>query len=109
MEPTTENSRISSSISSKGGFHSIKSSKAVEARIANLERRVEVLKTKEPSPVNQVSPNQFLTPDYTYYQAMNYVFEECPMFQAQQQYLESMNAVFSRPNNNPYSQTYNPD
>jgi len=39
---------------------------------------------------------------------MNHVFEECPMFQAQQQYPEPMNVAFSRPNNNPYAQTYNP-
>jgi len=55
-EPTSENSRNSNS-SSKEGLHSVESSIANEARIANLARRVEVLKTKEPSPVNQVSPN----------------------------------------------------
>jgi len=31
---------------------------------------------------------------------MNHVFEECPIFQAQQQFPEPMNAAFSRPNNN---------
>jgi len=56
-EPTSENSRISNSISSKGGFHSIESSIVNEAKIANLVRRLEVLETKEPSPGNQVSPN----------------------------------------------------
>ena len=38
---------------------------------------------------------------------MNLVFEEYPVFQAQQQYPELMNA-FSRPNNNPYTPPYNP-
>ena len=84
MGTTSESSRNPNSISSKGGFHSIESSIANEVRIANLTRRVEVLKTKEPSPVNQVSPNQFPTPSCTYYQAMNYVFEESPVFRAQQ-------------------------
>ena len=58
-EPTNENSKNSSSISSKGGLHSIESSITAEAKIANLARRVEVLKTKESSSVNQFSPNHF--------------------------------------------------
>jgi len=56
-EPTNENSKNSNSISSNGGLHSIESSIAAKARIANLKRRLEVLETKEPIPVNQVSPN----------------------------------------------------
>ena len=56
-ESTSENSRNSNSISSKEGLHSIESFIANEAKLANLARRLEVLKTKEPSPVNQVSPN----------------------------------------------------
>ena len=68
------------SISSKGGLHSIESSIANEAKLANLARRLEALETKEPSPLNQVSPNKFSTPGYTYCQAMNHVFEECPVF-----------------------------
>jgi len=107
-KPTDENSRNSNSISSKGDLHSIESSITVETRIANLLRRLEVLETKEPVLVNQVSPNQFSTPGCTYYQAMNYVFEECPMFQAQQQFSEPINATFLRPSNNSYAQTYNP-
>ena len=67
---TNENSRNSNSISSKGGLHSIESCIAVETRIANLARRVEVLETKKPSPVNQISPNQFPTLGCTYCQAM---------------------------------------
>ena len=70
-------------ISSKGDLHSIESSITNEAKLANLARRLEALKTKEPSPVNQVSPNQFPTPGCTYCQAMNHMFEECPVFQAQ--------------------------
>jgi len=38
---------------------------------------------------------------------MNQVYEECPMFQAQQRFPELMNAAFSRLNNNPYAQMYN--
>ena len=61
-EPTSESTRNPNSISSKGGLHSIESSIANEAKLANLARRLKILKTKEPSPVNQVSPNQFSTP-----------------------------------------------
>ena len=85
-ELTSESSRNPNSISSKGGLHSIESSIDNEAKLANLARRLEALETKEPSPVNQVSPNQFSTPGCTYCQAMNHVFEERPVFQAQQQY-----------------------
>ena len=56
-ESTNENSRNSNSISLKGGLHSIEFSIAAEARIANLARRLKVLETKEPVPVNKVSPN----------------------------------------------------
>ena len=87
-EPTNENSRNSNSISSKGGFHSIESSIVNEAKIANLVRRLEVLETKEPSTINQVNPNQFSTLGCTYCQAMNHVFEECPVFQAHQHFPE---------------------
>ena len=71
-------------------------------------RRLEALETKEPVPVNQVSPSQFSTPGCTYCQAMNYVFEECLVFNAQQMYPEPMNAAFLRPHNTSYTQTYNP-
>ena len=106
-EPTSESSRNPNSISSKGGLHSIESSIANEAKLANLARKLENLETEEPSPVNQVSPNQFSTPGCTYYQAMNHVYEEYPVFQAQQHFSEPMNAAFSRPNNDPYAPTYN--
>ena len=108
MGTTNENSRNSNSISSKGGLHSIESSIGAEAKIANIARRLEVLETKEPSPVNQVNPYQFPTLGCTHCQAMNHVFEECLVFQTQQQYPESMNAAFSRLNNNPYAPMYNP-
>ena len=107
-ESTSVNSRNSNSISSKGGLHSIESSIANEAKLSNLARRLKALETKEPSPVNQVSPNPFSTPGCTYCQAMNHVFEECPVFQVQQHFSKLMNAAFSRPNNNPYAPTYNP-
>jgi len=44
-EPTTENSRNSSSISSKGGLHSIESFITVDARIVNLARRLKALQS----------------------------------------------------------------
>jgi len=78
-------------------------------KISSLMRRMEALEIKEPVPVNQVSPNQFSTPGCTYCQIINHVFEECPIFKAQQIYPEPMNAAFSRPQNDPYTQTYNPD
>ena len=90
-EPTSENSRNSNSITSKEGLHSIESSIANKAKLANLARVLKALETKEPSSVNQVSPNQFPTPGCTYCQATNHAFEECPVFQAQQQYHEPMN------------------
>jgi len=93
-EPTSESSRNSNSISSKGGLPSIESSIANEARIASLARRLELLETKEPSLVNKVSPNQFSTLGCTYCQGMNHVFEECPVFQAQQHFSEPMNVAF---------------
>jgi len=58
-EPTSENSRNSNSISSKGGLYSIELSIAKEAKLANLARRLKVLETKEPSPVNQVTQINF--------------------------------------------------
>jgi len=58
-EPTSETSRNSNSISSKGVLHSIESSIANKAKLVNLARRLEALETKEPSPVNQVSPTNF--------------------------------------------------
>ena len=56
-DPTSEISRNSNSISSNRGLHSIESSIANEAKLANLARRLEALEMKEPNSVNQVSPN----------------------------------------------------
>ena len=58
-EPTSENSRNSNSISSKGGLHSIESSIDNEAKLANLARRLEALDTKEPSPVIKSAKTNF--------------------------------------------------
>ena len=77
-------------------------------KIVNLAIRLEALETKEPSPVNQLNPNQFSTSGCTYCQAMNHVFEECPVFQAKQYFLEPINATFLRSNNDPYAPMYNP-
>ena len=46
-ELTSENSRNSNSICSKGDLHSIESSIANETKLANLARRLEALETKE--------------------------------------------------------------
>ena len=45
-EPTSETSRNSNSISSKGGLHSIESFIANEVKLANLAGRLETLETK---------------------------------------------------------------
>ena len=92
-------------ISLKGGLHSIQSSIAAKVKIASLVIRLEALTTKEPAPMNQVSPSQVSTPGCTYCQGMNHVFEECPIFLAQQMLLEHINVTFSRPHNNPYKRT----
>ena len=45
-DPTSESSRNPNFISSKGGLHSIESSIANKAKLANLARRLKVLETK---------------------------------------------------------------
>ena len=57
-EPILEKFRNTNLISSKGGIHSIESSITVEARIATLSRGLELLETKKPIPMNQVSLTQ---------------------------------------------------
>ena len=52
--------------------------------------------------------HQFTIRGCSYCQAPNHVFEECPVFHAQQVPPEHLNAAYSRPSHNPYSQTYNP-
>jgi len=106
-ESCLEKYRNQNLTSSKRGLHSIESSIAAEPMIAHLMRRLELLEAKEPVLVNQVSPPQVSTPGCTYYQAMNHVFEECLVFLADQMLPNHMNAVFSWPHNNSFSQTYN--
>ena len=71
-------------------------------------RSLDALEIKKSVMVNQVSPTQSTSTGCTYYQVMNHVFEECPVFLAHQVLPEYMNVAFARPNNNPYLQTYNP-
>jgi len=79
---TPEKYENTNPISWKRGLHIIKSSIADAAKISSLMRRMEAFETNEPVQVNQVSPNQFSTLGCTYHQAMNYVFEEIPIFNA---------------------------
>ena len=58
-------------------------------------RRLEALEIKEPVSMNQVSPTP--SASCTYCQDMNHVFEECPVFIAQQSLPEHMSAAFTRP------------
>jgi len=102
-EPTPEKFKNTNPISSKGGLHSIESSIATEARISNLAKRLKLLKTKELILVNQVSPNQIPNSVCTYCQAMNHVFEEYPIFHAQQMLPEPMNVAFLRSHNNSHT------
>ena len=55
---------------------------ANEAKLAVVMRRLEALETKELVSVNQISPTP--SAGCTYCQAMNHVFEECPVFLAHQ-------------------------
>ena len=71
-------------------------------------RRIEAPETKEPANINQINPPPIHNPGCLYCQAPNHVFEECPVFHAQQVPPEHLNAAYSRPSHNPYSQTYNP-
>jgi len=122
-EPTSDKSKNSNPISSKGGLHSIETSIEMKDKFASVMRRLKDLETKEPVPVNQVSSTQSTSAGCTYCQVMNHVFKEChvflahqmllehmneAVFLAHQMLLEHMNAAFARPNNNSYSQTYNP-
>jgi len=88
-------------------MHSIKSSIAVEKKITQLMRRLELLEAKEPNSVNQVNPTQVINLGCTYCHALTHLFKECPVYQAQQIFSENMNAAYAGPNYNPYSKTYN--
>ena len=83
MKLAPDKSRNNNPISSKGDLHSIESSITAEAKVANLMKRLEVLKIKDPALANQVSPTQVPTPGCTSCQVMNHVFEEYPIFLAQ--------------------------
>ena len=93
---------------SRSGIHSIESSIAVEAKITQLMRRLELLEVREPNLVNQVNPTQMSSPGCTYCDALTHIFEECPIYQAQQMLPDSMTAAYIRSNYNPYSKTHNP-
>jgi len=88
------------------GMHSIESSIAAEAEITQLMRRLELLEVREPNSMNQVNPMHVTTLGCTYCHALTHLFE-CPICRAQQMFPENMNAVYARPNYNPYSKTYN--
>ena len=108
-EPISEKPRNSQSIALKGGLLSLESFIAVETKIATLMRRIEPLETKEPANVNQINPPRIHNPGCSYCQATKpYFFEECPVFKTHEVPPEHMNAAYSRPPHNPYSQTYNP-
>jgi len=104
-EPTPKKFRTNDPSSFNGGVHSIEANIATEAKLAAVMRRLEALETKEPVSVNQV--NQTPSAGCTYCQAMNHVFEKCPVFLAHQILLKNMNTVFTRPANSPYALTYN--
>jgi len=104
-EPTPKKFRSNDPSFSKGGAHSIEANIATEAKLATVMRRLEALETKEPVSVNQVSPTP--STGCTYCQAMNHVFEECPVCLTHQILPEHMNAAFTRPANNPYAPSYN--
>ena len=101
-DPTPKKFRTNDPRSSKEGAQNI----TTEAKLAVVMRRLAALETKESVSVNKVSPTP--SAGCTYCQAMNHVFEKCPIFIAHQNFPELMNAAFTRPTNNPYSSTYNP-
>jgi len=106
-ESCSDKSKNQNPISPKTGLHSIESLIAIKAKISHLMIRLELLEAKEESMVNQVNPPQMLNLGCSYCHALNHIFEECPVFLAQQMLLDNMNATFARPNNNLYSKTYN--
>ena len=67
---------------SKTGIHSIESSIAAETKITQLMKRIELLKAREPTAVNQVNPPPVINPGCTYCHALNHLFKECPVYQA---------------------------
>jgi len=94
-------------ITSRTGMHSIESSIPAEANITKFMSRLELLEARERNSVNQVNLTQAISPGCTYCHALTYLFKECPVYQAQQIFPDSMNAAYTRPNYSPYSKTYN--
>jgi len=84
-------------ITSRTGIHSIESSIATEVKITQLIKRLELLEAREPNLVNQVNPTPVINPGCTFCHALDHLFEECPVYQAQM-YPENMNATYARPN-----------
>ena len=76
-------------------MHLIESSIAAEAKITQLMKRIELLEAREPTAVNQVNPPPVINPGCTYCHALNHLFEECPVYQAQM-YPENMNAAYTK-------------
>jgi len=107
-EPSSEKPRNSQSIGSKSGLLSIESFVVAEAKIVTLMRRIEALETKKLTIANWINPPQIHNLGCTYCQAPHHIFEECPVFQTHQAPPEHLNAAYTRSQNNPYSQTYNP-
>ena len=86
--------------------HSIETSIDAKAKIVALMRRIEALKVKGPSHVNQV--NQIFAFSYLNCQVLNHVLEEYPLLEhplVQNQ--DQINAIFQRVMNDPYASTYN--
>jgi len=71
-------------------------------------RKLELLEAREHNKMNQINPPQMSSPGCTYCHALTHIFEECPVYQAQQMLPDNMNISFTRQNYNPYSKTYNP-
>ena len=69
-------------------------------------RIIEALETKERAKINKINLPQTYNAGCTYFQAVNHVFKEYLVFQAHQILPEHINATYSRPQNNPFSQTY---
>jgi len=93
---TPDKSKNSNPISSKGGFHSIETSIATEAKFAGVMWSLDALETKKSVMVNQVCQTQSTSAGCTYCLAMNHVFEEGLAFLAHQVLLEHMNAAFRK-------------
>ena len=89
-------------------MHSIESFIVVEAKISQLMGILELLEAREQNSVKQINPSQMPNLGCTYCHVLTHIFEECPVYQAQQMLPDGMNASFIIPNFNPYSKTYNP-